>query len=202
MSDPGTDDPHAGDRTGVPAQPGPAPRRSRGWIAATAVLLLAVVALGAWALSLRSDNEDKDETISAQQQQLEEQQELAGGLREAASGVADDVQQALSGLGDQLDEIQGSATAAQEDAQAVVDQAEDAAADAQARAESAGDEVERLEAEADEAAASAEHVGACARGYLSAVAGAFDAGSLQEGIDQARSDIEELSASCSGTLGS
>ena len=80
--------------------------------------------------------------------------------------------------------------------------AEDAAADARVRVESAGDDVERLQAEADEAAAKAEGAGACARGYLSAIAAAFDAGSLQEGVDQARSDVEALSASCSGPLGS
>ena len=127
---------------------------------------------------------------------------MAGDLREAASAAAGDVQQALSGLGDQLDQIQGTADATQADVQSAIGQAEDAAADAQARADSAGDEVERLRAQADAAAARAEEAGACARGYLSAIAGAFGAGSLEEGVDQARSDIEALSGSCSGTLGS
>jgi hypothetical protein len=50
-----------------PPTSGTAPGRAGGWMAATVVLLLAVVGLGAWALSLRSENEDKDATIAAQQ---------------------------------------------------------------------------------------------------------------------------------------
>ena len=169
---------------------------------ATIVFALVAIGLGAWALSLRSDNEDKDATIASQQQQLEEQQGVAGQLEEAASGFAEDTRQELSGLGDQLDDIQGTAAATQEETQAAIDRAEDAAAEAQANVDSAGDEVDRAKAQADEAAARAEAAGACARGYLSAIAGAFDADSIADGVDHARSEIEALSGSCADTLGS
>jgi DNA repair exonuclease SbcCD ATPase subunit len=166
------------------------------------ILLLALLGVGAWALSLRSDNEDKDATIASQEQQLDEQQGVADQAREAASDVAGNVQQALSGLGDQIDEIQGSTEQTQEDAQAAIEQAETAAADARARAESAGDEADKAQAETEAAKADAEAAGACARGYLSAIAGAFDASSIDEGVAQARTEIEALSGSCSGILGS
>ena len=174
--------------------------RPTGWIVATVVLLLAVIGLGAWALSLRSDNQDKDATIASQQQQLAEQQGVAGDLREAAGNAAQDVQDALSGLGDQLDQIEGTANATQQDVQDAIAQAEDAADAARDEAESAGGEVDRLRAQAEEATAKAQEAGACARGYVSAIAGALGASSVSEGVDQARGEIESLSGSCSETL--
>lgn len=191
--------------TAAPVGPPPAtskPHRSRGWIAATVILLLALIGVGAWALSLRSDNDDKDATIASQEQQLAKQQGAADDARDAASGFADDVQQTLSGLSDQLDAIQGTADQTQEDAQAAIEEAESAANDAQARAESAGDEVEKAQAETDAAKAEAEATGACARGYLDAIKGALGAGSLEEGVAQARTEIEAISGSCTGLLGS
>jgi hypothetical protein len=167
----------------------------------TGLLVLAVIGLGIWALSLRADNDDKDATIAAQQQELEQDQGVADDVREAASNLAEDTEQARSELRDQIDALLGAAATTQEDAQAAVDRAEDAAADARARLDDAGDEVDRARADADAAKADAEAIGACARGYLSAISGAFDAPSLQEGAAQARSDVEALSASCSGKLG-
>jgi chromosome segregation ATPase len=174
----------------------------RKWIIATVVLLVAVVGLGAYALSLRSDIDDKDAQIAAQQQQLEQQQGVADDVRDAAAGLSEDAQQKFAQLGDQLGEIQGQAETAEADAQAAIESAEQAAADAQARAEGAQDEVEEANARADEATAKADATAACARGYLSALGGAFDAASVSEAIDQAMTDIEALNASCSGTLGS
>lgn len=174
----------------------------RKWIIATVVLLVAVVGLGAYALSLRSDIEDKDAQIAAQQQQLEEQKGIVDNVRDAASSLSGDARQAFRQLGDQLDEIQGQAQTTKADAQAAIASAEHAAADAQARAAGAQDEVEEAKARADEAAAKADETAGCARGYLSAVGGAFDAASVAEGVSQAMTDIEALKASCSGTLGS
>lgn len=174
----------------------------RKWIVATVVLLVAVVAVAAYALSLRSDLDDKDAQIAAQQEQLAEQQGVADDVREAAAGLGENAQQALGQLGDQLDEIQSQTEATQADAQAAIDSAEQAAADAKARAEGAQDEVEEANARAEEAQAQADAAAACARGYLSAIGGAFDAASVSEGVSQAMSDIEELNTSCSETLGS
>jgi uncharacterized membrane protein YdfJ with MMPL/SSD domain len=177
-------------------------RRGRGWIVATVVCAIAAIGLGAWALSLRSDNEDKDAQIAAQQKQLDEREGVAGQVREAASGIAEDAQQAMRELGDQLDEIQGTATATQEEAQAAIERAESAAADAKDRLDAAaGDQLDKARAQADEASARADAAAACARGYLSAIGGAFDAGSIGEGVDQARSDIQALQGSCAETLG-
>jgi chromosome segregation ATPase len=172
------------------------------WIVATVVLLVAVVGLGAWALSLRSDIDDEDAKIASQQQQIEEQQGVAAQVKEAASGLTEDAQQAFSDLGDQLDQVQAEAAATQEETQAAIEDAEQAAADAQARAESAEDDVAEADARADEATAQAEAVGACARGYLSAIGSTFDAASISEGVEQAKSDLEALNASCLDKLGS
>jgi chromosome segregation ATPase len=172
------------------------------WIVATVVLLVAVVGVGAWALSLRSDVDDKDAQIAAQEQELAEQQGVADQVEQAARGLGDDAQQALSDLGDQLDQVQSDAAATQEETQAAIEDAEQAAANAKARADSAEDEVAEADARADEATAQAEAVGACARGYLSAVGSAFDAASISEGVDQAKSDIETLNSSCLEKLGS
>jgi chromosome segregation ATPase len=175
---------------------------TRKWIIATVALLVALVGVGAWALSLRSDVDDKDAQIAAQQQELEEQQGVADQVQEAASGFTEDAQQAFSELGDQLDQAQTEAAATQEETQAAIESAEQAAADAKAQADSAEDEVEEANARADEATAQAEAVGACARGYLSAIGGVFDAASISEGVTQAQSDIEALNASCLEKLGS
>jgi chromosome segregation ATPase len=186
--------------TGDPAAQ--APRHpARKWIIATVVLLLAVVGLGVYVVSLRSDIDDKDDQIAAQQRELEERQGAAEQVQDAASGLADDAQAAFSALGDELERIQSQAAATQAETQEAIESAEQAAADAQARAESAEDEVEQANARADEAEAQAEATSACARGYLSAIAGAFDAASVDEGVTQAQSDIEALNASCSDTFG-
>jgi chromosome segregation ATPase len=131
----------------------PSPRSggARAWIVATVILAVAAVGLGAWALSLRSEIDDKDAEIAAQKQQLEEQRSVADDLREAAGGVAQNAQQAVRDLADQLDEVQGAAAATQEQTQQAIDRAEDAAAQAQARVEGAGSRLDRARAPADEA---------------------------------------------------
>lgn len=171
------------------------------WIVATVVLLVAVVGLGAYALSLRSDVDDKDAQIAAQQKQLDQQQNVAGNVQDAAASLTADAQQAFDQLGQQIDELEGAAAAGQEETQAAIDKAEQAAADAKAKADSAKDEVEKADARAEEATANAEAAGACARGYLSAIGGAFDAASLSEGVTQAMTEFEALNASCVETLG-
>jgi chromosome segregation ATPase len=186
----------------TPTPQGPDEQRhpTRKWIVATVVLLVAVVGLGAYALSLRSDAEDKDAQIASQQQQLEEQQGVADDVQDAAASVAEEAQQAFGELGDQIDELSAEAEATQEETQQAIEDAEQAAADAEARAESAQDDVEEANARADEAEAQAQTVGACARGYLSAIGSAFGAGSVEEGVDQAKSEIEALNSSCRDAL--
>ena len=194
-SDPDLQPPHDSDE---PQTPHPA----RKWIIASVVLLVAVVGIGAYALSLRSDVDDKDAQIVAQQQELSEQQGVADDVRDAAASLGDDAQQAFAQLGDQIDEIESQAAATQEDTQQAIEDAEQAAEDAKARADSAQDDVEQADARADEAQAQADAAGACARGYLSAIGSAFDAASVSEGVDAAMSEIEALNASCLENLGS
>ena len=174
---------------------------ARKWIIATVVLLVAVVGIGAYALSLRSDVDDKDAQIASQQQQLEQQQGVADDVQDAAAGLAEDAQQALGQLGEQIDQLQSEAEATQEETQQAIEDAEQAAEEANARAESAQDDVEEANARADEAEANAEAAGACARGYLSAIGSAFKAGSVEEGVSQAMSEIEALNSSCADALG-
>lgn len=169
---------------------------TRKWIIATVVLVVAVVGLGVYVFSLRSDVDDKDAQIASQQQQLEEQQGVADDVEDAAASLAEDAQQALGELGDRIDEIESQAAASQEETQAAIESAEQAAADAAERADSAQDDVAAANARADEAQAQADAVTACAKGYLSAIGGVFDASSLSAGVTEALGDIEELNASC------
>jgi DNA repair exonuclease SbcCD ATPase subunit len=183
-------------------QPSARKRGARPWIVATIVFAVAAVGLGAWALSLRSDVKDKDAEIAAQQQQLEKQKGIADDVRKATSEIAQKAQQAVRDLADQLAQIQGTTTATQEQTEQAIKRANDAAAKAQARVETAGSRLDRARAQVDEATAKAEAAAACARGYISAIAGAFDAPSLSEGAAQAKSAVEALTGSCAGTLGS
>jgi chromosome segregation ATPase len=187
----------------VTTQPpqGPDEHPARKWIIATVVLLVAVVGVGAYALSLRSDVEDKDAQIASQQQQLEQQQGVADDAQDAAASLAEDAQQALGALGEQIDRIKSQAEQSQEETQQAIEDAEQAAQEAEQRADSAQDEVEEADARADEAEAQAQAAGACARGYLSAIGSAFDAASVEEGVSQAMSEIEALNSSCADALG-
>jgi hypothetical protein len=57
-----------------------------------------------------------------------------------------------------------------------------------------GDQLDQIEGP------KAQEAGACARGHVSAIAGALGASSVSEGVDQPRGEIESLSGSCSETL--
>ena len=172
----------------------------RSWIIVSAVLLVAVVGLGVYAISLRSDVDDKDAQIASQQQQLEEQQGVADDVQDAAASLAEDAQQTLSELGDRIDEIESQAAVTQEETQAAIESAEQAAAAAKERVESAENDAAAANARADEAQAQADAVTACAKGYLSAIGGVFDASSLSAGVTEAMGDIEELNAACKEKL--
>ena len=188
--------PPSGDRE---AAPGHSRRR---WIVATVVCAVAAVGLGAWAFSLNSDVDDKNAQIAAQQDQLNDQQGLADRAREAAGNLSGGVQAAFAELGKEIDELQGAAAASEEESQEAIQKAEQTADDAAERADQASDEVDKAEAEADEAKANADAAGACLQGYLAALGGVFDAGSLSDGVAKAKSDIQQLSGSCQGVLGS
>jgi chromosome segregation ATPase len=175
---------------------------ARKWVVATVVMTAVAIGLGIWAFTLRSDVEDKDAQIASQQQQIEEQGDVAGQVREAASGFTEDVEQNFAALQDQLEQVQGAADATQEETQAAIEQAEQAATEASDRVAAAEDEAERARAEADEVTAQAEAAGACVRGYLSSIAGIFDAESISAGVDGATAEFEALNASCADVLGS
>jgi chromosome segregation ATPase len=184
-------------------QPQPQSRHpARKWVVASVVLLVAVAGLGAYALSLRSDVEDKDAQIAAQEQELEEQEGVAAQVRGAAEDLGDDARQALAELGDQIDDIESQANASQEETMKAIDDAEKAAEDAQARAGEAQDDVEEANARADEAQAQAEAAGACARGYLSAFGNAFEAATSSGDVSAAKSELESLNQSCLDKVGS
>ena len=193
---PGEGGPPSGDREAAHGH------SRRGWIVATVVCAVAAIGLGVWAFSLNSDVDDKNAQIAAQQDQLDDQQGLADRARAAAGNLSGDVQAAFADLGKEIDELQGAAAASQEESQEAIQKAEQTADDAAERADQASDEVDKAEAEADEAKANADAAGACLQGYLSALGGVFDAGSLSDGVTKAKSDIQQLSGSCQGVLGS
>jgi chromosome segregation ATPase len=178
--------PPPGTPSGDAAPEGDSP--SRKWIITTCVLAVVVVGLGIWAFSLNSSNQDKEDTISTQQKQIDEAKGIGGQVKEAVASAGDTIQKSLKDMSAQLDQVAGESQQTQEETQQAIDQAEQAA-------KQAGNEADKAKAEADETKS-------CAQGYLSAITGAFDAASLSEGIDQAKTEIEGLNQSCTGILGS
>jgi hypothetical protein len=161
-------------------------KRPWGWIALSGLLVAAVVGLAIYAVGLDSDLDDANAKIAAQQKQIDETQNTGADVVAAAKSAYDD-------LSTQLGAAQQNAGQAVEQANQVLDQAEQAAADAQGTAD-------ELKAQADAAQAKAEAAATCARSFLSAFSGVFDAASLQEGVDAAVADLQALQPQCASAI--
>jgi hypothetical protein len=172
------------------ASPGPGNHKPRkrpwGWIALSGLLVAAVVGLAIYAVGLDSDLDDANAKIAAQQKQIDEAENKGADVVAAAKS-------AYENLSTQAGAAQENAGQAVEQANQVLDQAEQAAADAQGTAD-------ELKAQADAAQANAETAATCARSFLSAFSGVFDAASLQEGIDAAVADLQDLQPQCASAI--
>jgi chromosome segregation ATPase len=161
-------------------------KRPWGWIALSGLLAAAVVGLAIYAVGLDSDLDDANAKIASQQKQIDEAQGTGADVVAAAKSAYDD-------LSTKVGAAQQNAGQAVEQANQVLDQAEQAAADAQGTAD-------ELKAQADAAQANAETAATCARSFLSAFSGVFDAASLQEGIDAAVADLQDLQPQCASAI--
>ena len=173
---PPTSDPHA-----------VAPRkRPWGWIVLSGLLAAAVVGLAIYAIGLDSDLDDANAKIAAQQKQIDKAQTTGADVVAKAKSAYED-------LSTQVGAAQENAGHAVEQANQVLDQAEQAASDAQGTAD-------ELMAQADAAQAKAETAATCARSFLAAFSGVFDAASLQEGVDAAVADLQDLEPQCASAI--
>jgi hypothetical protein len=162
-------------------------KRPWGWIALAGLLVVAVVGLAIYAAGLDSDLDDANAKIAAQQKQIDEAQGTGADVVAAAKSAYED-------LSTKAGAAQQNADQAVEQANQLLDQAEQAATDAQGTAD-------ELEAQAKAAQAKAESAATCARSFLSAFSGVFNAASLQEGVDAAVKDLQALEPQCAEALG-
>ena len=168
------------------------------WKIATGVFAVIALGLGIWAFSLQSDIEDKDAQIAAQQKELDEQSDVAARVQDAAGGAA-----ARRSRPWPISARSSSRSRARRrPPRRRYRRRSSVPSRPRPTRRRPGDAAEQAQARVAEATAKAEAAGACARGYLSALAGALEASSISEGVDQAKSDIEALGGSCSDTLDS
>lgn len=170
----------------TPSSSAPPHKRPWGWIALTGLLVVVVVGLAIYAAGLDSDLHDANAKVAAQQKQIDEAQGTG-------ADVVADAKSAFEDLSAQVGAAQENAGQAVDEANQVLDQAEQAAADAQGTAD-------ELQKQADAAQAKAETAATCARSFLSAFSGVFDAASLQEGVDAAVADLKELQPQCASAI--
>jgi predicted negative regulator of RcsB-dependent stress response len=166
--------PPGGDASGTPASP----RRKRPWalVALCALLAIAVVGLAVWGAGQKSDADDAQAKVEAQQQAA------------ASATVSDDTKAAFQQVaaevganGDSLDAIQQQIDAAK----ARVDAAEQQRNEASGAIDTAKAELESFKAKADQART-------CLQGSLDALGAAVDAG----GVDAAVQELQQIAGSC------
>jgi chromosome segregation ATPase len=174
----------------TPSNPDPRAQGQRtrpwGWIAVAGVLAVGVIGIGIYAINLNSDLDDANAKIASQQKQIDEAQNTGADVVAAAKSAYDE-------LSSQVGAAQENAGQAVEQANQVLDQAEQAASDAQGTAD-------ELKAQAEAGQAKAETAATCARSFLSAFSGVFDAASLQEGVDAAVADLQALQPQCASAI--
>ena len=101
---------------------------------------------------------------------------------------------AYADLSEKAGAAQGNADQAVEQANQALDEAEQTAADAEGTAN-------ELQAEVDASQAKAEGAATCARSFLSAFSGVFDAATVQDGVDAAVAELKTLQPQCAEALG-
>jgi chromosome segregation ATPase len=181
----------------TPSESGPQPpveaasatphKRPWGWIALSVLLIAGVVGLAIYAAGVNSDLDDANAKIAAQQKQIDE-----------AEGKGDDVvaaaaKSAYADLRAKAGAAQQNTDQAVEQANQVLDQADQAAADAKGTAD-------ELEAQAAAAQAKAESAATCARSFLSAFSGVFDAATVEDGVDAAVAELKTLQPQCASAI--
>jgi septal ring factor EnvC (AmiA/AmiB activator) len=145
------------------------------WIVLAGVLALAAVGLAIWAMTLKSDLNDAEDTVDQQSAQIAAQEQEVAEAKDAGAELVDDAKQAFADVSAQLDK------------------AGDAAADAEGQANEVSAELEELEASANAAKG-------CAQSVIGAFGQVFDAPTVQEGVDQAVAQLEQIESPCQSAL--
>ena len=204
-------------------------RRHSRWIWVSAVLAIAVVGLGIWALTLRSDRDDtqqeldttKQELTSAEQQldttkqqqtAKQDDQQSSEGSRGKGAGLAlgvtakklyDEFTKQLGATNEELEGTQQDL----EDANKAAAKAEKDAAAAKQDAADAGDATDKAKAEAKQATAETQAAESkvkaakgCAKAYIEAFGGLFEGGSVSGQAKTVRKDLEGVTAGCKDAL--
>jgi prefoldin subunit 5 len=175
---------------GEPASEAPGHRKPTVWIVLAGVLALVAVGLGIWAYSLSSDLDDSKATVKQQDQQLTAAEEKGTKAIAGAEQAYDDVSAQLNVTQQQNAALEQNL----EQSASELDSATDAVTDAQG-------EAQKADAELDKAKASAETASSCARSAIGAFGQVFDAPSVEQGIDAAVAELNQLKPSCDGVLG-
>ena len=168
------------------------------WIVLCAVLALAVVGLGIWALTAQSDADDAQAKLG---KATAAAAAGSGGASQAATPTAT-AQPAATATPDAatqqaIDELATTLGATNENLASIQQDLEKAAAgadDARKAKADASNALERAKADVAEFKANAQLASACLRGVLEAVKTAFSSGGPQAALDQATA----LAGSCRG----
>ena len=170
-----------------PSAPPTPHKRPWGWIALAGLLVVAVVGLAIYAAGIDSDLDDANAKVASQQKQIDEAQNTGTDVIAAAKS-------AYADLSEKAGAAQGNADQAVEQANQALDEAEQTAADAEGTAN-------ELQAEVDASQAKAEGAATCARSFLSAFSGVFDAATVQDGVDAAVAELKTLQPQCAEAIG-
>lgn len=191
--------PRASDPATTGGDPAPPPHgRPTMWIVLCAVLALAVVGLGVWALSAQSDADDAQAklgkataAVAADSGDASQAATPAATAQPAATATPDAAtQQAIDALTTAVGATNENLASIQQDLEKAAAGADDAR---QAKAD-ASNALERAQADVAEFKANAQLATACLRGVLEAAKTAFSSGGAQAAVDQATA----LVGSCRG----
>jgi predicted negative regulator of RcsB-dependent stress response len=146
--------------------------RSNGLIVLCVVLALAVVGLAIWGFNAKSDADDAEAKLAAQQQAA-----VGGDAKAAFEQVATE----LGVSSESIDDIQQQVDAAK----AKVDAAE-------VQREQASGAIDTAKAEVESFKAQAEQARTCLQGSLDALGAAVDAGGVEAAVEQ----LQQIAGSC------
>ena len=161
--------------------PPPAKKRSTGLIVLCALLALAVVGLAIWGFSSKSDADDAEAKLAAQQQAAAQATPEPTGASDEAKAAFDQVMTELGATNESIDDIQSEIDAAK----AKVD-------DAQVQREQASGAVDTAKAELESFKAKAEQARTCLKGSLEALGTAVESGGAEAAVEE----LQQIAGSC------
>lgn len=163
------------------------------WIALTAILTLAAIALGIWALTTKSDLDDANDKLDAAEQRLAAERDVATKVERAERRIALREERAFRRLHRKL---VGTRQEAKELNSSLQKESRELEA-ARRATENAKGQAQKREAELNEARQEADLAIACARGAADAINHFFVAETAQVGAQRAMRQLERQQRTCS-----